>query len=335
MNNQKTTWIIIFISIMIFFSSHAIAGELSEKKVVVISGTSKENAARIGYYSLVYNGIDEGFKTAGIQPIYQWIKLGELPTDDAKEAAGKVAIANAMKQEPDLIITLNDDALKFVAAKINDIPVVFAFIFGTPSIKGMPKNNVTGVLRASYAVDMWKLAKKIFPKADTVGLISTNTVSMAGTRKGLFKRAPILKKASGVEFKEMYLVDTFDEWKKAVETFPYDFIYLADTSRIKDGDKILTRDEITAWTVKNAKVPVIAAAEDSVKAGALFAIVTSESGIGMTAAEVALRILNGEPPPQVYPKSEKGKLVFNLKTAHDKKIEIPYELLSSSDKVYE
>lgn len=116
--------------------------------------------------------------------------------------------------------------------------------------------------------------------AETVALISKKSDSMVAIRKILLGRAPMLKKDTGVEFKEMYLVDTFDEWQQAVDKFPSDFIYLADTSRVINGDQTLPREEVTAWTVEHAKVPVIAAAESDVKAGALFSIVCSELGIG-------------------------------------------------------
>ncbi len=334
MKPKIAVWMMALMFMVVVFSGHAAAEDLSGKKVVVISGVSKENAPKIGY-NLVYDGINEGFKTAGLSPIYQWVEMDSLTTDEDKAAAGKTAIEKSREHKPDLIITLNDDALKFIGAQIDDIPVVFAFIFGSPAKLGMPKDNVTGVLRTSYAADIWKLAKTILPKVDTVALISKKSASMAGIRRILFGRAPLLKEASGVEFKEMYLLDTFDEWKQTVDNFSYDFIYLADTSRIVKGDTPLSREETTAWTVANAKVPVIAAAEGDVKAGALFSIVTSEQGIGMTAAEVAITILNGEPPPQVYKQSKKGKLVFNMKTANDKKIEIPYDILSSADVVYE
>lgn len=334
MKHFKLFTVFVLVFMVALCAGQAAAEGLSGKKVVVVSGVSKENAAKIGY-NLVYDGINAGFKAAGIEPIYQWKEMDSLTTDEAKTAAGDEAIAAARAENPDLIITLNDDALKFIGARIDDIPVVFGWIFGSPSKLGMPKDNVTGVLRTSYASDIWKLAKKILPKADTVALISKTSASMGGIRKVLFGRAKLLKKASGVEFKEMYLVNTFDEWKNTVETFPEDFIYLADTSRIVKGEKTLTREETTAWTVQNSKVPVIAAAEGDVKAGALFSIVTSEYGIGQTAAEVAIKILNGEPPPQVYTQSKKGKLLFNMKTANKYKIEIPYDLLSSADMVYE
>ena len=330
----KSEWLAVGALVLALFTGNAMADGIADKVVVVISGVSEASAGPIGY-QMVYDGINEGFKAAGITPKYLWVEMDTLPDDAAKDAAGDAMLAKARELKPDLIITLNDDCLKFLGSKVDDIPVVFAWIFGAPSSLGMPKDNITGIIRASYAADIWTLAKKVLPKADTVALLSKYSASMQGIRKILFGRAPLLKKKSGVEFKEMYLVNTFPEWSDRVNHFEEDFIYLADTSRIIKDGKELSRGETTSWTVANSKKPVIAASEVDVKAGALFSIVTSEKGIGKMAAEEALKILNGAAPDQVYKSSKKGKLVFNTKTAQKYGIEIPYELLETAEAVYE
>ena len=86
----------------------------------------------------------------------------------------------------------------------------------------------------------------------------------------------------------------------------------------------------------NAKVPVIAATEIDVKGGALFAIVTSEHAIGITAAELSIKILNGTAPKDIpYTPSTKGKLAFNAKTAQKYNVDIPYDILSTAEAIYE
>lgn len=304
------------------------------KKVVVISGVNEQTAPKIGY-NLVYDGIKEGFKQAGIDPVFQWVELDSLATEELKAAAGDAALAKAKALNPDLIITLNDDGLKYVGLKEKKLPVVFCWIFGQPQTLGLPQDNITGVARGSYAADIWIMTHQL-TGAKTVALMSKTSNSMAGVKKYLEAGADKLEAVSGVRYKDMYLLDTFDEWKKTVNTFAYDFIYLADTSRIMDGDKVLTRKETVGWTVDHSKVPVIAASEEDVKEGALFAIVISELTIGKHAAELALKILGGTPPSQVpYVTSTKGNLVVNMKTAQKYKIEIPYDLLATAAKVYE
>lgn len=321
------------IVLMAMLAGTAMAGDLSVKKVVVVSGVSKAQVVATGY-NLVYDGIDEGFNGSGITPVYQWAEMTYLTTDAQKTKAGNLAIASARAEKPDLIIVVDDDALKFIGAKIDDIPIVFAFIFGSPKTLGLPRQNVTGIIRASYAADIWGLTNKLFG-VKTVALISKYSAPMAGIKQVLAARAALLQKACGVLYKDTILCETFDDWKKAVTTWPYDFIYMADPSRIVKDGKEMARADVVRWTVANAKVPVIAASEKDVASGALFSIVTSEKGIGKLASETALDILNGAPISQAYTQSKKGKLVFNAKTIQKYKVEIPYEILSTADNVYE
>jgi hypothetical protein len=198
----------------------------------------------------------------------------------------------------------------------------------------MPKDNVTGIIRASYAADIWRLGNKLLG-IKTVGMISKDSPSMQGIKGILNGRAPFIEKEVGVLYKDMILCDTFEQWQQAVITFPYELIYLADTSRIVKEGKELTRHELVAWTVDNTKVPVVAATDADVEGGALFAIVTSEKAMGAMAAESAKEILNGAAPTQVYKQSKKGKLLINAKTAKKYKVEVPYDILSTAEKIYE
>ncbi|MBR9981928.1 MAG: hypothetical protein KFF50_12950 [Desulfatitalea sp.] len=330
MKKKSIHLIVLCLSLFALFAGQAMAAQ----KVVVISGGSQQSAGAIGYH-MVYEGMNNIFKGAGIVPEYQWIDWDKLDSDEAKSAAGAAALAKARTSNPDLIITLTDDSVRHVGLKVDDIPVVFAWVFGTPDTMGLPKSNITGVLRRSYAVDIWTLAKQLLD-VNTVGLISKESQSMAGVKRYLTAGADKLAEATGVRFMDMYLVNTFEEWENVVKNFPADFIYLADTSRIVKGDKVFSREEMSRWTVDNAKVPVIAASEVDVAAGALFSIVTSEVAIGENAADVALKILNGTAPADIpYVSSAKGKLLINAATAQKMNIDIPYEILSTAEAIYE
>lgn len=313
-----------------FISSAAVAAQ----KVIVISGVSEINGKDAGYVQ-VTDGVNESLKAVGITPEYMWVDLDAVTDSAEKEKLSLATVEKVKAAAPDVVIVMNDNCLKHIGTKIEDIPVVFTYVFGHPATLGLPKPNITGVTRASYAADIWALANKLLG-VKTVALMSKKSPSMEGVRKYLFAGADKLKAASGVQYKEMYLLETFDEWKKAVNEFPEDFIYLADTSRITDGDKILSRVEVTAWTVANAKVPVVAATEKDIEAGALYAIVTSEKALGINAAEIAKKILNGTAPSDIpYVSSKKGKLVINVKTAKQYGLDIPYDILSSAEKIYE
>lgn len=325
-----------FLVLCVFFLTFFTGNVMAAQKVLILSGTSEDAAQKIGTTMMVIDGIKEVLAKENVVPEMQWIDLDGQKSPGKKAELGLKAIEKARQAKPDVIIVLNNDALKYVGAKIDDIPVVFAWVFSTDMKSlGLPKPNITGVTRRSYAPDIWALARRL-TGIKTVALMSKNGASMAGVRKYLFAGADKLEKLSGVRFMEMYLCDTFEEWESQVKNFPADLIYLADTSRIQKGDRVLSTSEIVKWTVENSKVPVIAANAKDAEDGALFSIVTSEMAIGNQAATIAQNILSGTPVSEIpIQPSSKGKLIINAKTAQKYNIEIPNEILSSAEKIYE
>lgn len=307
------------------------------KTVVVISGVSEDHAIQTRNAAVI-DGIKDVLKSEGIVPSFEWLGLEvdpALATPEAKSAAVDKVLANVRAKKPDLLMVLNDAMVGQVVKKVDDLPIVFAWVFYPPQYLGLPKANVTGVTRFSYAADNWILANQLL-KAKTVGMLSQDNASMQGVKGMMAAVADKLEAASGVRYKDMVLVKTFDEWKKAVQAFSYDFIYVAYPGDITDKGKVLSRKDVMEWTVANSKVPVIAATEVDVEAGALFSVVTSEKTIGIKAAESAVKILKGAKPADVpYVTSAKGRLVFNIKTAQKYKLDIPYDLLASADRVIE
>ncbi len=333
---MKKLFLLIFMVIPAVMNVNVALAEnnLAEKKVVVISGISQAKADAAGYTE-AYEGINKGFKSIGITPHYEWAEL--TPDNDKNNhTIGDEMVTRVKAMKPDLVIALSDDCLHYVGLKFKEIPVVFAYVFGDPTkIPGLPQKNITGVVRRSYAGDIFALANKLLG-VKTVALIGKYSEAMAGVKGYMAAGADKLEAATGVRYLDMYLVNTFEEWTNAVKTTPAELLYLTDTSRLIKGDRELTRTETTSWTVENAKVPVIAAIEGDVEAGALFAILTSVTVNGEMAAELAVKILSGTAPSDIpYSPSTKGRLVFNATTAKKLNVNIPYEILSTAEKIYE
>jgi ABC-type uncharacterized transport system substrate-binding protein len=212
---------------------------------------------------------------------------------------------------------------------------VVAYFFSAPQRLGLPKPNVTGITRGSYAVDMWKMANQL-TGGKTLGMLSKKSFAMEGIKSVMLARADALEKASGVRLKDMYLCDTFSEWQNHVKIWSEDLMYVIDTTRLTDGNRELMPEESVTWTVANAKVPVIGVNEYDVRYGALFSIVTSDAQWGRQAVAMAKKIMDGTPVSAIPMESvTKGSLLINAKTAEKLGIEIPYEILESAEKVYE
>jgi ABC-type uncharacterized transport system substrate-binding protein len=305
------------------------------QKVLVVAGVSETVASSMEAYEFFIQGIRETLGTKNVAPEFLYVDFDGIPDDAGKIAAGNAAVEKIKGLSPDVVMVLNDNTLKYVGLNMTEVPVVFAFVFGAPDTLGLPKPNITGVARRSYAADIWKMAKEL-TGAKTVALISKNTFSMAGVKQVLSSQTDGLEKLSGVRYLDMFLCDTFEQWEKHVKNWPAEMIYLADASRIKNGDKEMTNAELVAWTVSNATVPVIASNEEDTRSGALFSIVADVKGWGSQASEMVLKVLAGTPIAQIPMETvTKGALLINAKTASKMGVEIPYEILSTAEKVYE
>lgn len=309
---------------------------MAQKKVLVVVSVSEEKAKNIGTYGRFFDGLEEVLKVDKITPEYFFTDVEDQPGDAGKRAYAKEIIPKIMEKKPDVIVALADVTVKYIATQIDTVPIVFGFAYGSLESMGLPKPNITGVARRSYAPDIWGLASKLFG-AKNVAMLSKDSVSMAGVKKVLTSKADGLKKLSGVQFKDMYLVDTYAQWQEQAKKISSDFIYLADVSRLTKADGTqMDRGDVVKWTVANCKVPVVAATGEDVEAGALYTILTSEKEWGRQSGGLVLKYLSGTPIANLPVETvKKGALVINGKTAVQYKLDIPYDILSSAEKVIE
>jgi len=305
------------------------------KKVMLLVGGTKLETEKIPATALIRDAIIQVMGEANIELNIQYADISESYDDALNVKRGLETISVVRQYQPDVLITQYSTALQYVGIKIDDIPVVFVWILVDPKTYGLPKPNITGVLRRSYAADTWALTRELLG-IKRIALLGKGTPSMEVRRNAMIDSRAALEKKSGVQFVDMYLVNTIDEWKKSVSNWKEDVIHLADTSRILDGERMMSSTEVTKWTLENTKVPVVASIESDVKDGALLSIISSEQHGGILAASMALEILNGKPVSSIPMQDEnKGKLVINVKTAQKLGIEIPYEILESAGKIYE
>lgn len=307
---------------------------LAAQKVLIIPGISEAGARSNVLAGRCLDGIKEAIAKPDVTHELLFVGLYGAPEAD-KVAMGKEAVAKAKQIKPDVIVLVGDDAVKYIGTAIDDIPVVFTYVYGSPDSLGLPKANITGVSRRSFAPDIWGLAKKL-TNAKTVALIGKNTSSMVGVKTELMAKADALEKLSGVRMLDMHLCNTFEEWQAQVQANTAEMLYLTDTSMITKDGKEMSRTDLTRWTVDNSKVPVIAATDVDTKAGALLAILNDEGRWGQQAGEMAAKILTGTPVSQLPIETmQKGALVINVKTAKKYGLNVPYEILSAAKEIFE
>lgn len=307
---------------------------LAAQKVLVIPAAAEEILKHHPVANRCLEGITDAIGKTSVAFEFMYLPLYGASEAD-KVSICKEAVKKVNQMKPDVVILVGDDSVKYIGSLIDEIPMVFSYVYSDPASLGLPKKNISGVFARSFTPDIWGLSHQL-SGGKTIAAIGRNSDAMKAVKKTISAKAPDIEKLSGVKFQDMYLCNTFEEWKAAVQSNSADMLYLTDTSNIRKDGKEMSREEITRWTVANSKVPVIAATDVDTKAGAVLAILNDERRWGEQSVEMAMKILKGTPVSNLpFEVMDKGALVINVNTAKKYEFEIPYEVLSSAREVYE
>lgn len=204
---------------------------------------------------------------------------------------------------PSVIIAVDDDAQKFAMKFFNnrnDIQIVFAGVNNEAEDYGYDKaNNVTGILERlpltalkETLLEIVEYSKiKYPPRIMFLGDKSTTVVGDEAFFSS-FNWEPIQRI-------ESRLVETYDEWKKAVHeaTQKTNFIIVSNYRQIlrtKNGTELVPPKELINWTEHNSYPAVIGTNVFFASDGGMLAIGTSPYEQGETAAKMAKELLDNE-----------------------------------------
>ncbi len=241
--------------------------------------------------------------------------------------AGELAKQKIDQFKPGVIITGDDNAQKYLGMKYvgTSMPIVFTGVNEDPSKYGYPSTNATGVIERPNTKAGLELLNLLKP-VKKIAMLSCNDVTSRATFT--FMKDDIKGLAEVVEWK---LVDTFEEWQQAVQTFNKKAdaigIYMYHTLK-KQGESVSMKpEEVMKWTAENATVPTLGFFAFSAPDGMLCALAESGHEHGQLAAQYALKIMNGTPVNQLpIIKASQGTAMINLKTAKKLKLNIPANL---------
>ena len=237
--------------------------------------------------NLTKQGFEDAFKEAGIKADF-----------DEKNANGEVTNAN-------LIATPSAQAL---ANNITDIPVLFSAVTDPASAK-LLNPNVTGTSdKVENIAAQLDLLAKIKPGLKKIGVLynpseQNSTVQVQEIQK--------IAKEKNIEV-VLQGISNFGELAQATKNLlgATDALYLPTDNLVVSGANLITSEAI------NAKKPVVASENSTVKLGALFTMGLDYYALGKRTGEMAIEILKGKPVSQIpFETSKQMKLYVNEKTA--------------------
>lgn len=201
--------------------------------------------------------------------------------------------------KPDLVISSDDAALNFLFKYANelfpDVPVVFsgANYFDVTRLAGFP--NFTGVSEIADAQGTLDLALELHPQ--TRQIVVVNDTSVTGQR--VHERLSTLE-ASYPEIRFIYLEDiSMDDLRQQLSQLSSDSLVLLTIFFRDNAGGFFEYDVFTPLVSESSTVPVYGLWDFSLGYGIVGGKLTSGATEGARAAQLAVRILNGESPQDI------------------------------------
>ena len=271
-------------------------------------------------------GIKAGIKKVLDQRKDVELKIFNMDTrlsrsEGTKEAAAISARELIADWKPDLVITSDDNAAKYLIEpyyKNADLPFVFCGLNWDASIYGFPVTNVTGMIEVQL-ID--KIIEYLSPYAGGTRLGSLRGDTMTNYKEQMHFEN-YLKQSFDVRY-----VDSLSAWKRQFDRLQTntDMLVLGSLGALDLEGASMT--DIETFVTQNTRIPT-AAYDAFMKDISLITLSTIPEEQGQWAATKALEILNGTPPSEIpITANKKGKLYLNLHIAKKLGIKFPIELL--------
>lgn len=256
----------------------------------------------------INHGIETGLKDKGIEYKVFYMDTKRNPTEAWKQTEAAKAKVLLEDFKPDVVITSDDDAAKYLIVphyKDADQPFVFCGINWDASAYGFPYKNVTGMVEVELIPVIVGHLKK-FAKGERIG-----TLTMEGLteRKVVQNYTSVLK----IPITKSYFAKTFAEWKDSFLKLQteVDMLIILNYVGITDWDT----QAASRFVEENIRIPV-GASFPWLMPFALLGITNIPEEQGTWAAQTALKILDGMKPAEIpITQNAGGKLIINMRIA--------------------
>ncbi len=266
------------------------------------------------------------------------------------EQRATAALAALRAFAPDLLFVTDDVALEHVAVRYAEenpdapLPTVFAGINVDPTVYApirsldVPGGSITGSLERIPYTQALATATRLFPDAARVVILADAGTSSVAVRAA-FQRDDQAADARPVEVLDFLVLETFDQWKRAVADYQdkVDLIAVLNFHQLRDasGD-IVPPAAVIDWMVAENTLPEVGLVADWARDGLLVAVGNSGLKTGAYVGALGADILNGADPaamPIVDP--QQTDTTVNLARARSLGIEVSPDELAAADTVFE
>ncbi len=209
-------------------------------------------------------------------------------------------IAKYKSMNFDVIITTDDNALDFLLDRRDQlfprVPIVFCGLnnYSDSRIKGV--SRITGVAEAFDLGGTLEQALKLHPGTHYIAVI--NDVTPTGIMNLEQFRNIEQKFVDRIEFIKLFNL-TVKELREALHSLPDETVVLLLSFYRDRSGRTFSYSEYTEFVTKNSSAPVYTAWDMFLGHGVVGGIVTSGKAQGEHAAQMAIKVLNGESADEI------------------------------------
>jgi len=246
------------------------------------------------------------------------------PSDEYAKSAGLAAKAEIEAFKPDVVITADDNAQKYLVVPYlmdTALPVVFCGVNWDASIYGFPTSNMTGMVEVELP-DRLVEHLKTYAKGGRVGYLTVDSETER-------KVAEIYNERFFGGEMQVYWVRTFDEFKEAFikAQEEVDILFLGNNAGIDRWEQ----DEVEKFIADNIRIPS-GTINSWLAPYSLITLAKSAQEQGEWAGQAALRILAGTPASEIpLAENKKEELILNLEIAGKLAIVFPPSMLRNAE----
>ncbi|MFH2046965.1 MAG: ABC transporter substrate binding protein [Pseudomonadota bacterium] len=323
---------LLFLITLLSVNSISSTYEASVKKVLVVHSYHPQYE----WVSTISRGIKRVFeqsKNVQVETFYMNTKI--KTSEEWKQESGRWAREIISKWNPDVVITVDDNAQEYVGKYYagKDHPkIIFCGVNNKPEKYGYPSSNITGILERPHIKETLDLLSSFVPNVKNIAVISDNSTTSQGAVEYIKDQLKSLdKKAVAYD-----MPATFAQWKSCISVNQNKadavLVYMYHTIKRKGQEESMVPREVMEWTISNCSIPVVGFFNFTVDDGALLGVVESGIEHGREAAMIAMNILDGK-DIKLFPikTASKGIIMFNNKTACKLKIPVLNELRGQID----
>ncbi|WP_163336398.1 ABC transporter substrate-binding protein [Desulfopila sp. IMCC35008] len=245
-------------------------------------------------------------------------------TEEFKKKAALQAKTVIEQWHPDLVITSDDNAVKYLAAEYyrnSDIPFVFCGVNLDASVYGLPSANMTGIVEVTPVRTTITMLRE-YAAGDRLGYIGGDVLSEQ-------EDLNYLRDSVGLDFSDGALVTSFAEWEQVYTRLQetVDMLLWLSPAGIKGWDY----DKAREFVMEHTRIPTGAIASFNIRLALLGRVKVAEEQ-GWWAGNTALSILEGTLPADIPVARNKQSVVYlNMRLARKLGVKFPMAWIEEAE----